>query len=421
MNKTFDNKTAWKNAPDKNLGSKLLLFIVWPFGAWLSCFKSANTKSSYIIYFLFSLLLCWHMSPNNTTGLYDDFLGIMDRFRAYDFSTQEILYQINAYFSFADDAPKELYENIVIWFVKSFTGNYHFYFLVCAIPVALFQLGCLKRMTQDSRFQAGSFYAIACMVMLIFPRDIITVQNPRFTTGFWLCIYCIINYSDSNKRIYKIIPVILAPMIHSGLWLMSIFAIAFVFVPKVTRIWELFAMATIPFCFLDSNILMNVDFSAYLPSFLYQWSLLHFDPDNSNVIQGSGFHWVGVTFTVMIKIMYAYMVITMIRNKEELMKNSEAEGLYSMLLAFFGLTNLIQGVPVLGERYYWAVQILVMFVWFKAFYPARVKTMKCLLISNSLAFVFRYGYILGGALAVNTPPDIFFTPLPYLMGKGLLW
>ena len=107
MNKTFDNKTAWKNAPDKKLGSKLLLFIVWPFGAWLSCFKSANTKSSYIIYFLFSLLLCWHMSPNNTTGLYDDFLGIMDRFRAYDFSAQEILYQINAYFSFADDAPKE--------------------------------------------------------------------------------------------------------------------------------------------------------------------------------------------------------------------------------------------------------------------------------------------------------------------------
>ena len=131
MIRTYDIQHTWINKKGNNsLGLKLILFFIWPFGAWLYSLCDANKRSSYIIFFLFSLLLCWHMSPNITEGFYDDFLGILERFKNTDFTYQEISTQIRDYFTFSNNAPKELYENIIICFVKSITDNYHFYFLL---------------------------------------------------------------------------------------------------------------------------------------------------------------------------------------------------------------------------------------------------------------------------------------------------
>ena len=75
------------------------------------------------------------MSPMSDSG-YDDFIGIKERFDTAIISTTDLKYEIDAYFSMADDAPKELYEDILTWFVKGCTNNYHFFFLLAAIPIA---------------------------------------------------------------------------------------------------------------------------------------------------------------------------------------------------------------------------------------------------------------------------------------------
>ena len=115
------------------------------------------------------------------------------------------------------------------------------------------------------------------------------------------------------------------------------------------------------------------------------------------------------------------MLIMMIRNKNDINNNQEAKNFYPFLLFLLIITNIVQAIPVLGERYYWFVKIFTVFVWFKAFYPKHKKVILCLILVNSWAFLSRYGYVLGGALSTNTPIDIFYTPLPYLIGKGVLW
>lgn len=135
MNKTFCSKWHYPQEMQGSLNNKILFFLLWPFGAWLYCFKQPQFKSSYVIFFLFSLLLCWHMSPMSDSG-YDDFIGIKERFDTAIISTTDLKYEIDAYFSMADDAPKELYEDILTWFVKGCTNNYHFFFLLAAIPIA---------------------------------------------------------------------------------------------------------------------------------------------------------------------------------------------------------------------------------------------------------------------------------------------
>ena len=130
MVQTYFKYNTWNNnRGNKDLGPLLILFFILPFAAFLYSLYNANKRSSYVIFFMFSLLLCWHMAPTGYTNYYDDFLGILDRFNENHFTDLDIKYQINQYFSMDKNAPKELYENILTWLIKKYTNNYHFYFL----------------------------------------------------------------------------------------------------------------------------------------------------------------------------------------------------------------------------------------------------------------------------------------------------
>lgn len=403
---------------------KLILFFIWPFGAWAYSLMSANKKSSYLIFFLFSLLICWHFAPTGFNSDYDDFIGILDRFNSTFFTGQEIYQQIVNYFHFSDEAPKELYENIVIWLIKSFTDNYHYYFLICSIPVAYCQLKSLYKITSDSRFIAGTIYSIIILLLFINPRDIITVQNPRFATGLWICILCTIYYfSDEKKNILKILPIIITPLIHSGMWPFLIVTLIFILIPKNIRFIEILFICTIPFLFFTTEVFRTIDLSKFLPGFLYKWTTYHNTDEAYAALEGvgrAGFWWVGASFNLAKRVIYAYMGIIFIRNNKLLLNNPETKNFYPFYLFFYSFVNIIQSIPVLGERYYIFIRILTILIWFKAFGFSKNKIIYALLIACSWDLVKRYGYIMGGALSITTSPDLFFTPLPYLIFKGIL-
>ena len=61
----------------KDIGSLLLLFIIWPFGAFLSTLRDIKSRKFLIAYVLFCILLCWNMDVNKNAG-YDDLSGIFN-------------------------------------------------------------------------------------------------------------------------------------------------------------------------------------------------------------------------------------------------------------------------------------------------------------------------------------------------------
>lgn len=421
-NSTF-NSSNKRMEKDNILKQKLLFFILWPFGAWLACLKSAKTKSSYTIFFLFSLLICWHMTPASET-LTDDFNWIIERFQDNTYTGEQILNQINAYFSGSDDAPKELYENILNWFVKLFSDNYHSFFLVASIPVAYLQLKAMKFITNDPRFHV-SFWSLVLLLMFIFPRDIITIQNPRFATGFWIAITFSLQYFCNQKKWKYLIPICLTPFIHSGMWVYVYVIILFLVIPKKTVLLEWFAIISIPFIFFNADLFKGINLN-FLPPALRSWAERQMSDDMYATqiahIGKSGFWWVAETFDILIKIAYIYITIQFIKNNNYIKKDQDASALYHFYLYIFAIINLLQFVPVLGERYFWFTRVFCILIWFKAFALEKkhINELKFLLIACSWALFNRYGYINGGALAVTTPIDLFFAPLPYLIGKILI-
>lgn len=402
---------------------KYLLYLLWPFGAWLYSLREPRSKSSHVIFYLFSLLLLWHMAPVGLSDGYHDFLGILEIFETSTFTWSEIKEEIIKFFSFADDAPKEIYEHLLIWFVKLFTDNYHFYFLVAAIPVAFFQVRSLRRITSDSQFTPG-FLGVIALIMMIIPRDMIAVQNPRFTTGFWLAVYCSLYcFSENKKRIRYLLPLLLLPALHGGMWPCLVMLLVYLIIPKNTSVLKIFAIITIPFVFIDPEIVSYFDLSILPDSF--QWIERYFSEESYArfiLHEGrSGFWWVTAFFNYGLRITFLYMAIVLMRNEKSVCDNQESRNFYPFFLFSFAFINLMQFFPEAGNRYYGMWKIFVFYAWYKTFHFSRPGVYWALLFFSSWYILNRYGYIMGGALSVNMPPDIFITPLPYLIGKGLWW
>lgn len=417
-------KQLWIKEGGDSFFGKLIFFIIWPFGAWLYSLIEPRSRSSYLIFFLFSLLLLWHMAPTGINDKYDDFLGILNEFQNQNLTTSEFIDLVVAYFSFSKDAPKELYQDFLIWFTKIFTDNYHFFFLFAAIPVAILQLMSLRRITSDVNFYP-CLYGLIAMMMMILPRDIISVQNPRFATGLWLFVTCSFYFfSEDKKRVIYILPMFLLPLIHAAFLPALVLLAVYLVIPKKIKFLELLAIFSIPLMFVDSNIIDAFNFDI-LPKNIMTWAENYSSTESyaKHILHTgrSGFWWVESIFTTGLKLTYVALTLQVIKNKKHLEDNTEARNFYPFFLVSFSFINLIQFVPVLGLRYFWMLQIIVFYQWFKTFHFSKKTPYWMLLGFYSLHIVQRYGYVLGGALSVNMPPDIFFTPLPYLVGKGLFW
>ena len=423
---TYNSNWPWypKERINQIMGI-LLSFVVWPFGTWIYCVKHPQRKSSYVVFFLFSLLLCWHMSPMINSG-YDDFIGIKERFEDTEINTFYLLYETGAYFSFAEDSPKELYEDFLIWLVKTFTQNYHFFFLLASVPIAVRQLKSLRRITRDINFQP-TIWGLFIMLMFIFPRDIITTQNPRFATGFWICVLSSLSFFCGEERNWKyLLLALLAPLCHSGLLPFVVLLLASAFIPKNLNVLRYVALISIPFCFFDAGIFEGISFS-FLPSRLASWVNEYMSEESYAQFilkEGkSGFWWVDAGFQILMKVAYIWMTLQIISSPNMVKKNTEANSIISLFLLIFAFTNITQFVPEFGTRYYNFLRVFCVYTWFKTFGLSQkyMSSIYLLMIASLWPISHRYGYILGGALSVNTPTDIFYTPLPYLMGKGLFW
>ena len=406
-----------------DLLAKLVFFMIWPFGTFLWSVLEANKKSSYVIFFLFGILFCWNMAPRETER-YDDFLGMVNLFESTHYSSDEIVEQIEDYITFDQDAPKELYNNILIWFTKLFSNNYHLYFAFASIVYLIFMLGSLKTITDDPKFKM-CFFGLIILMLFVIPRDLITVQNPRYTTGLWLNIFCTLKYYSAykikNRLIYPFI-ILFSPFFHSGMWLYVGLFWGLSLLSKLNfpmRTALILFYISIPFSYLSYEILANysVDLlpipNAYKATFTSYTSEATFEKYNT---EGTGFTWLQNTFDF-VKITFYASLPYFLYKYRDMAKDKRTQHFLTYLFLFGAIVNFIQSVPVLGLRYSYFFQILVIYTWYKIVYPRKSKLLLFGLAGWTFYIINRYFY--KGAVSVCVPPDIWVLPAPIIFVQNL--
>ncbi len=402
---------------------KLILFVICPFFAFVYSLFNASKRSSYVIYFLFGVLFCWHMNPTGSDR-YDDLMGML--YYIVNFNTENgfksFTEELKAYLTFSDNSPKELYMDFIIWTSRLITDNPHFVFALASIPFLFFQLKTLKLITDDSKFKDGNILCLIIIALFVFQRDIITVQNPRFTTALWMGVYATILYfnGNSNKIRFKYLLLIcLTPLIHSAFWFyIIIFILGIIFFLRYPKISIVLLYISIPFSYLSYDIISQFNFEALsLPPIFEIWinNYLSEEKFAQYILHegASGFFCVQAFFTMLTNTVFLFIPIMLWKDRKYINARPDLKDLFHFYLYFYAVVNFIQFIPVLGTRFTWIVFILSIYMFFKVYGTRKKNFIILLLFSFSYSIVKRYFY--GGALSSVVPTEIFYMPLPYLI------
>ena len=405
----------------KELVIKLVLFVLCPFAAFLGSLLRPTSKSSFVIYFLFGILFCWHMDPAGLTE-YDDYMGIRDEFLAYKYSMADFLEKFVGYITL-QGKERDLYSVFLNAFTRIFSSNFHLYFAIASIPYLIFSLASVRKLTESEEFPRCGIYALLIILLFVIPRDIVTVQNPRYTTAVWISMWGFLNYFDRSKSNWKwyAIPIILSVVLHTGLLPMVLVFLMAIIVPLPVKKIELIFFVSIPFSFFSYELFASINYS-FLPSFLSHWIQSYLsDEMYAKLILNkgrSGFFWVTQLFSYISYVAYFLIPIMMMKYKEQILENSEIGKLYPFYILLFSITNFIRMLPTIGVRYFLTIQIMSVYMFFKVFYPMKKNYFWVLLFAWSFPIFLRWFY--SGAGLHLVPKNIYFDNLFSLVNDYML-
>lgn len=405
----------------KELVIKLVLFVLCPFAAFLGSLLRPTSKSSFVIYFLFGILFCWHMDPAGLTE-YDDYMGIRDEFLAYKYSMADFLEKFVGYITL-QGKERDLYSVFLNAFTRIFSSNFHLYFAIASIPYLIFSLASVRKLTESEEFPRCGIYALLIILLFVIPRDIVTVQNPRYTTAVWISMWGFLNYFDRSKSNWKwyAIPIILSVVLHTGLLPMVLVFLMAIIVPLPVKKIELIFFVSIPFSFFSYELFASINYS-FLPSFLSHWIQSYLsDEMYAKLILNkgrSGFFWVTQLFSYISYVAYFLIPIMMMKYKEQILENSEIGKLYPFYILLFSVTNFIRMLPTIGVRYFLTIQIMSVYMFFKVFYPMKKNYFWVLLFAWSFPIFLRWFY--SGAGLHLVPKNIYIDNLFSLVNDYIL-
>lgn len=384
---------------------KIILFVLSPFIAMLYSLRRVNTKSSYIIFFLFCVFFGISFSVPESKSESNEYDGSHYRsvFEAYKYiSEKEYIDGLNQFLSF--QGKKDYYLETVSFYLSRLTDNYHFLFMVFAIVFAYFGLKTLRFFTSENKYD-NSFTSLI-LLYLFLNIQIFNINGGRFWTAAWVAIYCIFQiFRNGNKRYFLL--AFTTPFFHGAYWIF-IAIILFAYLSKQNhKIWKILFLAS----FLVSNISVEVvrQFIDSLPPSLSGMAQSYTDPETieRRSAAGSGFYWVAEIFRITVRIYMNYMVWLFIKNSFQITSNSKTKYLYPFLLIWMTFVNFTMPIPSLGGRFMAMSYPIIAYIWLVNFYNVKytkvLYAMPFIFLFSFYRTVLHYNKVLDPSFFVSSP------------------
>lgn len=169
----------------------------------------------YVFVIMFSLYFGWSFVAKQID--FDSFriVEIFDNWSSYFQSYGEF---IKEFLSFNNFFAKDLYEGTLFFLVRSFSCDYHFFFLLCALIFTIFKLCSFNFFLNDYEYNI-SHTIIAVIFFISIP--LFEINGVRFYTAAWVAIFATLKVFIGNDKRYWIV-IFLTPLIHIAF---SLFAI----------------------------------------------------------------------------------------------------------------------------------------------------------------------------------------------------
>ena len=192
---------VWLKENNRDKSLKIILFLLSPFFSFLYALRRMNTKSSYIVFFLFAVFFGMSFTVSNVRGIDGTTDGISYRnaFESYkNVSTSQYYDGLKRFFTF-DEGNKDY--DTVAFYVSRITDNYHVMFMFFAAIFAFFQLKTFRFLTTEDNFNNS----LVCVLLafLFTYNQIFNINGMRFWTAAWIGVYSIFQiFLNDNKKYF---------------------------------------------------------------------------------------------------------------------------------------------------------------------------------------------------------------------------
>lgn len=396
------HKYSWAKETKKDFILKYLLFFFFPLLSALYALRRLNTKSSFVVLFMFGILLggafSVHTFESTKTTL--DSAWYRYIFENYKFITySEYLVDVKR---FLTGDLKDFFFQTIAFGISRFTDNYHYLFFVVAIFFSFFSLCSVRFLIREPEFK---FTVSSLILLYLFLKiSIIEINGIRYWTAYWLAIYCTFKiFVDKNKAFYLL--ALATPFFHGTFWIFIFLLLVVESTRRFERIWIVLFLISFFVSSFAVELLLIVQ--QYLPSGLSR----SIDSYTSAEIiasrkSWSGWGWIPKYFNLFVKIYINTLIVLFIKNASYIKEEIRSKDLYILILIWATVFNFFSAIPSLGSRNFYLLYPVVSYVWLVSFADKKYKTiLYCALIVFSWDFIFDFV----ARLLLHINPKVFVT------------
>ena len=355
----------WLNETKRDVELKIILFIISPFFATIYAFRRANTRSSYLVFFLsslfFGLAFTVDSGKDYIIGTGIDGQAYREKFENAKYVTEyDYIEGLLGFLSF-DEGKKDYYFDTVVFYLSRITENYHIMFMVFSLIFSYFALKSFRFFTSEEKFDFSVISLILCYFFLY--NQIFNINGMRFWTAAWVAVYCIFQVYRNNNKLYLLLA-LTTPFFHGAFWIF----VAIIFASLILRKFEKFWIILFPISFFASTLAVELiqAFNSFLPTFLSKLAESYTSQERLSETW-SGFGWIPILFKNLILFYLSLLIFLFIKNREKIRLNAKIWGLYQFLLIWVSIFNFLMFVPSLGSRFIILAYPIMAYIWLVVF------------------------------------------------------
>lgn len=361
------NPRTWDNENRLNAVAKFIGFLINPIIGVLLSLYHINTKSSFVILFLAFITFGFSMVvPEEET---DDFgfdsVVYRSNFeRAATDSTTDFQDNILSFLAFSGDI--DIYGYLMMYLISRFTDNYHIFFMVVAIIMAIFMLKTLRYLVTEDTYQF-SIYGL-CILFLFTISQILGVNMFRFYTAYWVALFSLFKICVDKQNRYFIL-LALTPLIHASFLILLLIVPSYYWLQRHHT--TALVLLVLSLVFSTASLTLFTHITNLLPGTLATHYKSYIDSDYMFEINqgGTGYIWVRrILETLVLLSVNVVAFIFARKRKTNIETNSPAcRNIYALLLAFTIFVNFTIGIPSLGSRYIMFTYPLIAYISLRCF------------------------------------------------------
>jgi hypothetical protein len=379
-----------------------ILFIIWPFMAFISNMQLYKNKKFWIIFSLFGSVYGYYWVQGDLRW---DLYVYIDIFKDISNSNiKSVLYDRRVFESF------QFIYFLLAYLISLFTSNEHILVAVLAFIYSYFFCKSFQFLTSKLPDKTSYIH-----IILIF---CFTLNLPfwgfsgfRYWTSCFVFFYGFTQMFFEKKYIY-IFLMILCVFLHFSFLIYNVIAILFFMLKSKNKIILSVFCISVVYMGLAINVIQNFPLlslfmeekaAAYISSTEERATQLQ----NSNVIK---YIYDG---QLIVKYLTILVIFYIIRVRKKLHNMEVINSFFNFVLLFFAFTNIVYGIPSLYNRSSMLLQLFLLLLLFLLTLKYRSSKLLLVTLCNLAITIFTFFviYLVSGLETIN---PIIFLPIFYL-------